>query len=80
MTGRVAGRVALVTGASSGLGKRFAQVLAAQGAKVVVAGRDAPPALRTPDMRPRRQDGLPVRAGRCRVDADCDGGPTKASQ
>lgn len=39
MTGRVAGRVALVTGASSGLGKRFAQVLSAEGAKVIVAAR-----------------------------------------
>ena len=39
MTGRVAGRVALVTGASSGLGKRFARVLAAEGAKVIVAAR-----------------------------------------
>ncbi len=39
MAGRVAGRVVLVTGASSGLGKRFAQVLAAEGAKVVVAAR-----------------------------------------
>ena len=33
------GEVALVTGASSGLGERFAQTLAANGAKVVVAAR-----------------------------------------
>ncbi len=33
------GRVAIVTGASSGLGWRFAQVLAGQGARVVVAAR-----------------------------------------
>ncbi|MCW0215607.1 MAG: SDR family oxidoreductase [Pseudonocardia sp.] len=33
------GQVALVTGASSGLGRRFAEVLAAAGASVVVASR-----------------------------------------
>jgi NAD(P)-dependent dehydrogenase (short-subunit alcohol dehydrogenase family) len=35
----LAGRVALVTGASSGLGRRFATVLAASGARVVLAAR-----------------------------------------
>jgi len=35
------GRVAFVTGTTSGLGKRFARVLAACGAKVVITGRRA---------------------------------------
>jgi 3-oxoacyl-[acyl-carrier protein] reductase len=37
----IAGRVALVTGASSGLGVRFAEVLAENGAKVVLVARRA---------------------------------------
>src|SRR6478672_10971632 len=37
----VAGQVALVTGASSGIGEHFAEVLAAAGAKVVAAARRA---------------------------------------
>ena len=38
---RLDGRVAIVTGASSGLGERFARVLAQAGASVVVAARRA---------------------------------------
>lgn len=38
---RLDGRVAIVTGASSGLGERFARVLGAVGAKVVLAARRA---------------------------------------
>ena len=35
----LSGQVALVTGTTSGLGRRFAQVLAACGAKVAITGR-----------------------------------------
>ena len=41
MATTLTGEVALVTGASSGLGRRFAEVLAAAGADVVVAARRA---------------------------------------
>lgn len=43
MTGRLAGRVVLVTGASSGLGRGFARTLAGQGAAVIVAARRTDP-------------------------------------
>lgn len=39
MTFDCSGRIALVTGASSGIGRRFAGLLAARGAKVVIAAR-----------------------------------------
>jgi 3-oxoacyl-[acyl-carrier protein] reductase len=37
----LSGEVVVVTGASSGLGRRFAEVLAAAGARVALVGRDA---------------------------------------
>lgn len=43
----LAGRTALVTGATQGLGLSIAQVLAAQGARVVVSDRDAAACART---------------------------------
>lgn len=38
---RLAGRTAIVTGSSSGIGEAIARVLAASGATVVISGRDA---------------------------------------
>lgn len=41
MSGRLSGRIAIVTGASSGLGRRFAGLLAREGARVGVLARRA---------------------------------------
>src|SRR6202521_1838635 len=40
--GRLSGRVAVITGATSGIGLRSAEVFVAEGAKIVIAGRRAP--------------------------------------
>jgi len=53
---RLDGRTAIVTGASSGLGTRFAQVLAGAGASVVVAARRADRI----EALAKELDGLPV--------------------
>ncbi|NLG27474.1 MAG: SDR family NAD(P)-dependent oxidoreductase, partial [Chloroflexi bacterium] len=41
MTGRLAGKVAIITGSTSGIGRRTAEVFAQEGARVVVSGRRA---------------------------------------
>ena len=65
-TFRLDGKVALVTGASSGLGLRFAQVLDAAGASVVLAARRAE--LLAEAAAPMR-DALPVAGDLRAVDA-----------
>jgi len=40
--GRLDGKVAVITGATSGIGLRTAEIFVAEGAKIVVAGRRAP--------------------------------------
>ena len=67
---RIDGRVALVTGASSGLGARFAEVLAAAGARVVMAARRIE---RLEERAERlRADGADVVAVGCDVTAEGD--------
>jgi ribitol 2-dehydrogenase len=39
-SGRMHGRVALITGGSSGIGRAYAQLLSAEGARLVIVGRD----------------------------------------
>jgi NAD(P)-dependent dehydrogenase (short-subunit alcohol dehydrogenase family) len=39
---RLSGKVAVITGATSGIGLRTAEMFVAEGARIVVAGRRAP--------------------------------------
>lgn len=52
-TGRFAGRVAVVTGAASGLGRAAAHRLADEGAEVLLLDRDAPAARQAATALPR---------------------------
>ena len=64
---RLDGRVALVTGASRGLGERFVRVLRAAGAEVVAAGRDGDALERL-----ATETGASVEVGDVRDDAHLD--------
>jgi NAD(P)-dependent dehydrogenase (short-subunit alcohol dehydrogenase family) len=65
---RLDGRVAIVTGASRGLGERFVRVLRAAGAEVVAAGRDAGVLERL-----AAETGASVEVGDVRDDSHLDG-------
>jgi NAD(P)-dependent dehydrogenase (short-subunit alcohol dehydrogenase family) len=67
---RIDGRVAIVTGASSGLGARFAEVLAAAGARVVMGARRIDQLEEAAERL--RADGAEALAIRCDVTADAD--------
>lgn len=63
-------RVAVVTGASSGLGERFVDVLSASGCRVVLAARRMDRI--TDHVERLRADGKPALAVRCDVTRDAD--------
>lgn len=70
---RLSGRTALVTGSTSNIGRAIAEALAAEGAHVVVSGRDATRGSAV-------VDGIRAAGGRADfVAADLDGSPTAAA-
>ncbi len=69
MTGRLEGKTALVTGATSNIGRAIAEEFAAEGAHVVVSGRSG-------QRGSEVVDGIRFRGGRADfVQADLDGSP-----
>ena len=69
MTGRLEGKTALVTGATSNIGRAIAEEFAAQGVHVVVSGRSG-------QRGSEVVDGIRSRGGRAEfVQADLDGSP-----
>ncbi|GGS62404.1 SDR family NAD(P)-dependent oxidoreductase [Nonomuraea spiralis] len=67
MSGRLQGKRALVTGSTSNIGRAIAEAFAAEGAHVIVSGRDA-------ERGARVVDGIRARGGRAGfVRADLDG-------
>lgn len=69
----ISGRTTIVTGASSGLGERFARVLAAAGARVAVAARRADRLERlVAELGPEKALAVPTHISQTRV-PPCEG-------
>jgi len=68
MTGDANGRVAVITGASRGLGAGLAAYFAAQGVRLGLCARHVPAAVRTRLTAPDASRGVPTEAFRASVD------------
>lgn len=74
MTERLVGKAALVTGATSNIGRAIAEAFAAEGAHVVVSGRNA-------DRGAEVVEGIRARGGRAEfVAVDLDGAAVRAQE